>query len=179
MKLRIALIVCTLTVLFAAVPAFADDASANAKKEQEIQKLLVDKLGKDAEAIRVTIVGDKTTLTGQVTNRGTQELADEVLMYAGVTKKKIDNQIKAKDEKGLFSGKTKKEMADYKIEKAVRSKVKGEIGDSAKAIQIECTGDTCSMRGTLPDQGRKDLAMKAAAGVEGVKHIVDLVHLKG
>ena len=59
MKLRIALIVCTLTVLFAAVPAFADDASANAKKEQEIQKLLVDKLGKDAEAIRVTIVGDK------------------------------------------------------------------------------------------------------------------------
>ena len=114
-----------------------------------------------------------------MTNRGTQELADEVLMYAGVNKKKIDNQVKAKDEKGLFSGKTKKEMADYKIEKAVRSKVKGEIGDSAKAIQIECTGDTCSMRGTLPDQGRKDLAMKAAAGVEGVKHIVDLVHLKG
>ena len=42
MKLRIALSVCTLTVLFAAVPAFADDASATAKKEQEITKLLVD-----------------------------------------------------------------------------------------------------------------------------------------
>ena len=179
MKLRIAITLCILAVLFAAVPAFADDASATAKKEQEIMKLLVDKLGKDAESIRVTIVGDKTTLTGQVTNRGTQELADEVLMYAGVTKKKIDNQVKVKDEKGLFSGKTKKEMADYKIEKDVRSKVKGEIGDHAKAIQIECTNDTCSMRGTLPDQGRKDLAMKAAAGVEGVKHIVDLVHLKG
>ena len=70
-------------------------------------------------------------------------------------------------------------MADNKIEKAVRSKVKGEIGDPAKTVQIECTGDTCSMRGTLPDQTRKDLAMKAAAGVEGVKNIVDLVRIKG
>ena len=178
MKLRIALIVCTLTVLFAAVPAFADDASANAKKNRKSRSSSSTSSAR-TPWMPVTIVGDKTTLTGQVGNRGTQELADEVLMYAGVAKKKIDNQVKAKDEKGLFSGKSKKEMADYKIEKEVRSKVKGEVGDHAKALTIECTNDTCSMRGTLPDQGRKDLAMKAAAGVEGVKHIVDLVRLKG
>lgn len=178
MKLRIVFTVCILAVLFAAVPAFADDASANAKKEQEITKLLVDKLGKDAESVHVTVVGDKTTLTGQVEKRATQELADEVLMYGGVEKKKIDNQVKAKNEKGLFEGKTKTEMADNKIEKAVRSKVKAEVGDHAKTLHCECTGDTCTVRGTLPDQARKDLAMKAAGGIEGVKHVVDLVRIK-
>jgi osmotically-inducible protein OsmY len=177
MKLRIVFTACILAAALAAVSVLADDASANAQKEQSITKLLVDKLGKDAETIHVTVVGEKTTLTGQVTMRATQELADEVLKYAGATK--IDNQVKAKNEKGLFEGKTKKEMADNKIEQAVRSKVKGELGDHYKALQIECTGDTCSVRGTLPDQARKDLALKTASGVEGVKKVVDLVRIKG
>lgn len=176
MKPKTALFACILAAALAAVPAFASDATSVADKEAAIAKMLVDKLGPDAAPIKVAIVGDKTTLVGQVQLRATQELADEVLKYAGV--KKIDNQIKAKNEKGLFEGKTKKEMADNKIEQAVRSKVKGEVGAHYKQLQIECTGETCSVRGTLPDQARKDLALKTAAGVEGVKHVVDLVRVK-
>lgn len=162
-----------LAVALVSLPAFA--AETTAQKEAALAKLLVEKLGKDAEPIHVTIVGEKTTLTGEVTLRATQELADEVLMYAGV--KKIDNQVKAKNEKGLFEGKTKKEMADSKIEGHVRSKVKGEVGAHYKGLHIECTGATCSVRGTLPDQARKDLALKAAAGVDGVKNVIDLVKI--
>jgi osmotically-inducible protein OsmY len=33
------------------------------------------------------------------------------------------------------------------------------------------------VRGTIPDQARKDLALKAAAGVEGVKNVVDLLRV--
>ena len=162
-----------LVAALVSLTAFA--AETTAQKEAALAKLLVEKLGKDAEPIHVTIVGEKTTLTGEVTLRATQELADEVLKYAGV--KKIDNQVKAKNEKGLFEGKTKKEMADDKIEKAVRSKVKGEVGSHYKGLEIECTGETCSVRGMLPDQARKDLALKAAAGVQGVKNVVDLVKI--
>lgn len=176
MKPKTALFACILVAAFAASPALAGDAKTNAEKEASITKLLSDKLGPDAATIHVTIVGEKTTLTGEVTQRATQELADEVLKYAGV--KKIDNQLKAKNEKGLFEGKTKKEMADNKIEQAVRSKVKGEVGTHYKGLQIECTGETCSVRGTLPDQARKDLALKTAAGVDGVKHVIDLVRVK-
>jgi osmotically-inducible protein OsmY len=176
MKIRTLFTACSLAAVLAAVPALAADAKAsNADKEAATAKLLVDKLGKDAETIRVTVVGDKTTLTGEVTMRATQELADEVLKYQGV--KKIDNQVKAKNEKGLLDGKVKKEIADDKVEKAVRSKVKGEVGTYYKGLQIECTGATCSVRGTLPDEARKDLALKAAAGVEGVKSVVDLVKI--
>jgi osmotically-inducible protein OsmY len=157
--------------------AAAPAAETNADKEASLQKLLVEKLGKDAAPIHVTIVGEKTTLTGEVVLRATQELADEVLKYAGV--KKIDNQIKAKDEKGLLSGKTGREFNDAKLEKEVGSKVKGEVGSTHyKELTIECVGETCSVRGTLPDQGRKDLALKTAAGVAGVKQVVDLVRLK-
>jgi osmotically-inducible protein OsmY len=175
MKQRTLLTALFLTFLLAAAPALAADAKTNAEKEAEITKVLNDKLGADAATIRVTVVGDKTTLTGEVTKRATQELADEVLKYAGATK--IDNQVKAKNEKGLLDGKVKKEMADDKIEKAVRSKVKGEVGTYYKGLTIECTGDSCSVRGTLPDQNRKDLALKAAAGVEGVKNVIDLVRI--
>src|SRR5512140_1933072 len=114
MKLRIILTICVLAAAVAAIPAFAADAASVADREASLAKLLVDKLGPDAGTIHVTIVGEKTTLTGEVTLRATQERADEVLMYAGV--KKSDNQLKAKNEKGLGEGKTKKEMADSKIE---------------------------------------------------------------
>lgn len=175
MKPKTALFACILAAAFAASPALAADAKSVADKEASIAKLLVDKLGPDAASIKVAIVGEKTTLVGQVEQRATQELADEVLMYAGVTK--IDNQVKAKNEKGLFAGKTKTEAGDTKIEQAVRSKVKGEVGTYYKGIHIECTGSSCSVRGTLPDQARKDLALKAAASVEGVKNVVDLVKI--
>lgn len=175
MKLRIILTAFALAAVLVTVPALAADAKSVADREAELSKLLVDKLGPDAAPIKVAIVGDKTTLVGQVEKRATQELADEVLKFAGVTK--IDNQVKAKNEKGLLDGKVKKEMADDKIEKAVRSKVKGEVGTYYKELTIECTGATCAVRGTLPDQNRHDLAMKAAAGVEGVKNVVDLVKI--
>ena len=174
MKIRIAILACAL----AAGAAFAAPAATNADKEKNLTALLVDKLGKDAETIHVTVVDQKVTLTGQVAERATQELAVEVVKYADA-KAKIDNQVKATSEKSLVKGKTGDEMADNKVERHVREKVKGELGKSYKPVNIECTGGTCTVRGTVPDQARKDIALKAAGGVEGVKKVVDLLRVKG
>lgn len=174
MKIRIAILACAL----AAGAAFAAPAATNAEKEKNLTALLVDKLGKDAETIHVTVVGEKVTLTGQVAERGTQELSVEVVKYADA-KAKIDNQLKCTSEKSLTSGKTGLELADSKLEKNVRGKVKDELGKNYKPVYIECTGGTCTVRGTVPDQARKDIALKAAAGVEGVKKVVDLLRVKG
>ncbi len=177
MKFRIAVLACALasSVALAAPP---DPAAQNAAKEKEIAGLLVDKLGKDAETIRVTVVGEKITLTGQVADRGTQELSAEVVKFAD-PKAKIDNQLKSTTEKSFGKGKTEDEIADNKLEKHVREKVKAELGAHYKVLQIECTAGTCTVRGDVPDQTRKDLAMKAAGGVEGVKKAVDLLRIKG
>jgi osmotically-inducible protein OsmY len=177
MKIRIATLACALLLAGA---AFAEDKSAasNASKEKKLTALLVDKLGKDAETIHVTVVAEKVTLTGQVADRGTQELSVEVVKYADA-KAKIDNQVKCTSEKAIGSGKTEDEMADNKIETHVRGKVKDELGKNYKPVFIECTAGTCTVRGTVPDQARKDIALKTAAGVEGVKKVVDLLRVKG
>ena len=154
------------------------EVQKSAQTEKTITSLLVEKLGQDAAPIRVTVIGDKATLTGQVAQKSTQELAQEVALFVeGI--KKVDNQVKVKDEKGLFAGKATKEMADSKLEAAVEKKVKGEIGAHYKQITIECTDGLCAIRGSLPDQARKDLALKTAASVEGVKKVVDLLRIKG
>jgi osmotically-inducible protein OsmY len=177
MKIRIATLACALLL---GGTAFAADkpAASNADKEKKLAALLVDKLGKDAETIHVTVVAEKVTLTGEVADRGTQELSVEVVKYAD-TKAKIDNQLKCTSEKSLTGGKTEDEMADSKLEKHVRGKVKDELGKNYKPVYIECTGGTCTVRGTVPDQARKDIALKTTAGVEGVKKVVDLLRIKG
>ncbi len=177
MKFRIAALACVL-VAGAALAAPPDAATSNAEKEKKLTSLLVDKLGKDAETIHVTVVGEKITLTGQVADRGTQELSVEVVKYDD-PKAKIDNQLKCTAEKSLGKGKTEDEIADNKVEKKVRETVKGELGKNYKPVNIECTAGTCTVRGTVPDQARKDIALKAAAGVEGVKKVVDLLRVKG
>lgn len=176
MRIRFAALACALLLAGAAL---AEDkpAPSNADKQKKLSALLVDKLGKDAETINVTVVGEKITLTGQVAERATQELAVEVAKYASA-KAKIDNQVKATSEKPIGVAKTEDEMADTKLEQKVRGKVKDELGKNYKPVYIECTGGTCTVRGTVPDEARKDIALKTAAGVEGVKKVVDLLRVK-
>ena len=183
MKLRSAVVTALAAlavVVTVATPALAQspDAKKNADLEKKIATLLVDKLGPDAQTIRVTVVGDKVTLTGQVTERSTQEIADDVALFVdGV--KKVDNQVKATKDPNFGTEKVKKELADSKLENAVESKVKGELGAHYKQVSIECTARVCSISGTVPDQARLDLAVKAAASVEGVKKVVALLKIKG
>ncbi len=175
MKIRIALLA---TAILAGTGAFAaDPAPSNAERQTKLKALLVEKLGKDADTINVTVVDAKVTLTGQVADRATQELSVEVVKYAD-DKAKIDNQLKSTSEKSIGKGKAEDEMADSKLENAVEKKVKGELGAHHKGVSIECTGGTCSVRGNVPDQARKDLALKTAAGVPGVKKVVDLLRVK-
>ena len=175
MKIRIAVLAFALV----ATGAFAaPDAAKTAEKEKKLATLLVDKLGKDAETIKVAIVDGKVVMTGQVADRATEELAPEVVKYAD-PKAKIDYQVKATTENSLTGGKAGDEIADNKLEGKVRGKVKDELGAHYKPVYIECTAGTCSVRGTVPDQARKDLALKTAGGVEGVKRVIDLLRVKG
>lgn len=174
MKIRIALA----AALLAGSTAFAaDPAASNAERQTKLKALLVEKLGSDAGTINVTVVDDKVTLTGQVASRATQELSVEVVKWAD-ERVKIDNQLKCTAEKSLVKGKTEDELLDTKLELAVGGKVKDEIGAHHKGVEVECTAGSCSVRGSVPDQARKDLALKTAAGVEGVKKVVDLLRVK-
>lgn len=147
---------------------------AGADLEKAVADLLVDKLGDDAKTIKVAVVKGKVVLTGEVTSRATAELCKEVAVAVpGV--KDVDNQVAAAKDKSLLEGKAKLELADSKVENAVESALKKELGAHAKTVDVEVTSGVALLRGKVPDQNRKDLALKTATGIEGVKKVVDLI----
>lgn len=142
--------------------------------DAKVRDLIQSKLGDDAKAIKVALVKGKIVLTGEVAERSTQELCKEVaLAVPGVTK--VDNQVEAKKEKSVADGKIGDEMADDKLEGKVRSAVKGELGSHYKKVTIEVVAGVALIRGTVPDEERHQLALKAMGGVAGVKKTVDVL----
>jgi osmotically-inducible protein OsmY len=149
-------------------------ASTNAEVEAAIKTALVDKLGSDAETIRVAFFDGKATLSGQVTEDWTQELAKEVALYvAGVNK--VENEIEAVKERSVGKGKIHAETQDSELETNVKSALRAELGDHASAVEVENCDGMVSLRGNLPDQARHDLAIAAATKVKGVKKVIDLL----
>ena len=171
MKLRNPLVLLALATVLVAGPVLAADAL-----DVVVQQKLVDKLGDDAKTIKVALVGTKIVLVGEVQGRDTQELATEVAKSVpGV--KNVDNQVKAKADKGVSVGKVEDEAADQKLESAVESALKKELGKHAKGLEVENVGGTVSMRGTLPDDARLKIARDTVKGIPGVQKIIDLLEV--
>ena len=169
MKPRNSVLLLALAMALATGPAFAADAL-----DAVVQQKLVDKLGDDAKTIKVALVEKKVVLVGEVNGRDTQELATEVAKsVSGVTS--VDNQVKAKAEKAISVGKVGDEAADQKLEMAVESVLKKELGDHAKGLEVENVGGTVSVRGTVPDDARLKIARHAVQSVPGVKKVIDLL----
>jgi osmotically-inducible protein OsmY len=145
-----------------------------ADKEAQLRQLIIAKLGTDAEGIRVTLVGEKATLTGRVGERSTQELAKEVaLTFPGV--RKVDNQLAAVKGDSVGPGNLGNEAKDAKLEIEVKKAVSSEIGKYADNVEVEVVDGVVSLRGPVPDRARRDLALKAAKQVDGVRKVVDLL----
>ncbi len=161
-----------------AMAAGAAFAATNAETEQAIKSALVDKLGSDATTIRVAFFDGKAVLSGQVTEDWVQELAKEVALFIpGVVK--VENEIEAKKERKLGTGKVLDEGEDAGLETEVKNAVHREIGSHSTGVEVEACEGVVSVRGTVPDAARRDYALAAAAKVKGVKKVIDLLRLPG
>lgn len=170
-----------LTILVAAVltvAAGAAFAATNEETEKAIAAALVDKLGDDAKTIKVAFFDGKAVLSGKVTEDATQELAKEVALYvAGVTK--VENEVEAAKERKFGTGKVAAETEDSSLESEVKNALHKEIGTHSSGVEIETCNGVVSIRGTVPDKARHELAVAAAKKVPGVKKVVDLIRVAG
>jgi len=165
-----------LLALATALTAPALARAAGPALDAVVQQKLVDKLGDDAKTIKVALIEKKVVLVGEVAGRDTQELATEVAKSVpGVTK--VDNQIKAKADKGVSVGKVEDEAADQKLESHVESALKKELGTYAKKLEVENVAGTVSVRGTVPDEARLKIARDTVMATPGVKKMVDLLEV--
>ena len=148
--------------------------------EAKVKLALLEKLGTDSLKIKVDLAGNKVILTGEVSKRATEELAEEVaLAVPGV--RKVDNRLKVVD-KPEATGKVERavrdaarEVDEAMIESRVKIAIANEVGSRVTRIEVEATDGVVSLRGTVPDGERRDLAVRAAKSVPGVTKVVDLL----
>ena len=147
-----------------------------AEREAALQALLVEKLGDDAAPIRVTITATKAILTGEVSERATQELCEEVALYfPGIAD--VDNQVKALHDDKLGADLVKNEAMDADLEVTVKMKLRAEIGVHAERIEVEAVEGIVSLRGLAPERARKTIALETTAKVKGVRKVIDLLRV--
>lgn len=152
--------------------------AAETEMEGKIRSALVEKLGSDAQTIRVAFYDGKALLSGKVAELPTQELAKEVALWVpGVAK--VENEIEAANERSIGKGKMLAESEDAALESAVKSALHDEVGTHSSSIEVEVCMGVVSLRGTLPDKARHDLALAAAKKVAEVRKVVDLLRVAG
>lgn len=139
------------------------------------QRKMRSAFGDDAKQIEVKIEGSTATLTGTVTERSTQELAEEVARsIPGVTS--VNNQLAGPQARGL--DKLRTEAMDAALEMSVKGALVRDAGASvADALEIEAADGAVSLRGIVSDGSTRTRALEVAARVEGVRKVVDLIEL--
>lgn len=164
-----------LALALLAVPALGQGEPS--AKEQELQQLLVEKAGTGAAGIRVTVDRAKAILTGVVPTRAVQELSEEVaLSVDGI--KSVDNRLRIDPPVDENTTKFERETEDANLEGKVKRQLYAEIGRRARKIEVEAVDGIVSLRGTVPDEARKKIALDAAAKTQGVERVVDLIKVK-
>jgi hyperosmotically inducible protein len=172
---------CAGTVPGARSPA-ADPDVTNAAIRADVYVALLEKLGRDGLPIDVEVHGSQAVLTGQVDQRSTQELAEEVaLSVSGI--RSVDNRVTVAEEAsrtpvGQAVSHTELEVQDAVLEARVGRALLAEIGRYAFDVEVESTDGAVSLRGTLPDQERKSLALRTVEKISGVKKVVDLLRVR-
>ena len=182
-NLGIAVVIFTLFLSSGAARAATEKGSEQQDpayaKELEIRDLLLEKGGQSALGIRVTVDQTKAILTGEVPGRPAQELAEEVaLSVEGI--KSVDNRLQIKPPSGAAAPthSLEEELADARLEAKVKRHIHDEIGKWSKEIGVEAVEGVVSLRGTLPDANRKQLALDTAGKTKGVKKVIDLIKIK-
>lgn len=156
----------------------AGEQDANYAKELEIRELLLEKGGERALGIQVSVDRTKAILIGEVPTRAAQELAEQVaLSVEGI--KSVNNRLRVGGKGAENPGRTmEEETADAYLESKVKRHLYSEIGKRARDLEVEAVDGVVSLRGTVPDASRKQIALDAATKTKGVKRVVDLIKVK-
>ena len=160
-----------------------DRAVSDASVQADLYVALLEKLGRDGLPIDVHFRDGHAILTGEVEQRSTQELAEEVaLSVPGV--RSVDNRVSAtgagtaRTAPGQAVEHVDLEVQDGILEARVGKNLLAEIGRYAFDLEVESAGGVVSLRGTLPDQERRTLALRAAEKTAGVKKVLDLLRVR-
>lgn len=185
----------TMIALLAACGGLAGTAPAQGERDAEVAEsllelkvraALLEKLGSDLLDVGVDAEGGRVVLTGQVESRANQELAEEVaLAVEGVDKVKNRLKVRPKADRDEDTpvadavADAEHEVNDGLLESRIKVKLLGELGRRAFAIEVEATEGVVTLRGKVPDEARRKIALDTAQSVSGVEEVIDLLKTPG
>lgn len=167
-------------------PQVADSPPEQTRFEEALLRLrirrsLLEHLKTEALGVDVEVVGNAVVLSGDVEERPDRMLAEEVaLAVGGITE--VHNEIEVETDAGEADGPitrgaraTERELADATLELRVQTRLVRELGEIGFRIEVEASDGVVSLRGPIPDEHRKELAVESAEQVSGVKEVHDLL----
>ena len=154
------------------------DEVHDALTDLTIRTALINSFGTDALGIDVGVENDIAVLEGEVASRSTQELAEQVaLSVDGVSD--VHNRLKLAssepDTAGEVLSQVELETRDAYLESKVKSELASNIGDEAFDLEVEACDGVVSLRGDLPDDARRDVALNSVEDLSGVDRVIDLI----
>ena len=189
----LAVVVLSVTVV-AALRALAldDDAATSellrdlreSRLEVAVRVALLEKLGTDGLRVDIAVRDGEITLDGRVKRRSSQELAGEVARSVdGVSE--VTNRIKlAPDATGgtppvaAAVARSEQEVADGLLEGRVKLRLLEQLGTNAFRLEVEATEGVVSLRGAVPSEDHRRIALEITRSTRGVERVLDLVKVK-
>jgi osmotically-inducible protein OsmY len=158
------------------------DRVADALLVEKVRTKLLAKFGADALGIEIAAERDLVRLGGTVSERPTQQLAEEVAASVrGV--RRVDSRIALEPPAdrpgpvGRAAAHAEREVHDAALESRVKSQLLGELGRYALEIEVEAADGAVSLRGWVPDRTRKRIALATARDTRGVERVIDLIRI--
>jgi osmotically-inducible protein OsmY len=161
-------------------PTMHESVFNDAVTHVKLRTELLTKLGWDALHIDVDVHGPKVVLSGTVKKRSTQELAKEVaLAVPGVVDVsddvKVEQESPAATSVGRAADHADQEVRDALLEMRVKGRLLEEIGAEAMHVEVEASNGVVSLRGTVPTNDQRNIALRTARRTKGVSKVIDLI----
>jgi len=148
--------------------------------EQRIERRLVEVFGPGADIVRVSVDRRRAILLGDVAERAVQELSKEVALSFDEVDA-VTNRlrlIRPSDGPAREVARTVgEETADAALESEVKLTLAAEIGRHAGGVEVEVVEGVASLRGPVPDEARRTIALDTARGVAGIRQVIDLLRI--
>lgn len=143
-----------------------------------IKGALVRHFGRDAMDIRVVVDESAVSLSGDVRQRPTMELSEEVvrsLDSAYIVHNFLSHAPSDVESATDLFTHAEMETGDAILETKIKHELISGIGDAAFAVSVEACDGVVSLRGQVPDQERRDVAIRSVGGHPDVMKVIDLL----
>jgi osmotically-inducible protein OsmY/uncharacterized protein YjbJ (UPF0337 family) len=164
------------------LPAHAGDASQNSQLAEatlhaKVRIALLTDLHHSGLGIDIDVHGDDVSLTGEVNERSTRELASTVVAdIEGVDE--VDNQLRvdaeaydARTPAGQAAEEAQREVSDGLLATRVKAQLLGELGLEAMGIEVSAADGHVVLTGSVDSDEHATIAEREARRTSGVEQV--------